>query len=127
MDHLYDNWNRLQKELSHKSGQIFCNKREIWWCSLGMNIGTELYGKNELFERPVLIIKVYNRETILILPLTSKDKEGKYYAEVRSDVVVSRAVLSQGRTISTKRLSRKVGRISKDNYMEVRLKYLKSI
>jgi len=45
IDESHDNWNKLQKELSDKTDPIFCNKREIWWCSIGMNIGTELYGK----------------------------------------------------------------------------------
>lgn len=127
MGNLHDDWNKLQKELSDKTAPIFCNTREIWWCSLGMNIGTELYGKNNLFERPALVLKVYNKETILVAPLTSKFKAGKYYASVTFGEVVSRAVLSQVRTISTKRLSRKIGRIAKENFQEVLDKYLKSI
>lgn len=127
IDDSHDNWNKLQKELSNMTEPIFCNRREIWWCSIGMNIGTELYGKNELFERPVLIMKVYNKETALIVPLTSKIKFGKYYSDVVFGNVTSRAVLSQARTVSTKRLSRKLGRISKENFIEVKQKYIKSL
>ena len=127
MNDIYDDWNILKKNLSKKTRKVYCNKREIWWCSIGMNIGTELYGKNDLFERPVLILKVYNKETILVVPLTSKVKEGIYYSAVALGNVISRAVLSQSRTINTKRLSRKVGRISKQNFSDVLKNYLKSI
>ena len=127
MNNPHDDWNKLQKNLAVKIENVFCNEREIWWCSLGMNIGTELFGKNELFERPVLVLKVYNKETIKILPLTSKAKKGKYYSPVILDNVMSNAVLSQARTISTKRLSRKVGRISEENFAEVKDKYRDSI
>ncbi|MFA6601726.1 MAG: type II toxin-antitoxin system PemK/MazF family toxin [Candidatus Paceibacterota bacterium] len=127
MSKRHDEWNRLQQALSNKTTEVFCNKREIWWCSIGMNIGTELYGKNELFERPVLILKVYNKETALVIPLTSKLKEGKYYSPVKIGNSISNAVLSQVRTISTKRLSRKVGKISSQNYNEVLQKYLGSV
>jgi hypothetical protein len=47
-------------------------------------------------------MKVYNKETALIVPLTSKIKSGKYYSDVVFGNVTSRAVLSQARTISTK-------------------------
>ena len=45
LDNLYDNWNSLKKHLAKKPADVYCNTREIWWCSVGMNIGTELYGK----------------------------------------------------------------------------------
>ncbi len=30
------------------------------WCSIGINVGDEEDGKNELYERPVLVIKKFN-------------------------------------------------------------------
>ena len=124
---IFNNWNTLKQQLSEREATTFCNKREIWWCSIGMNIGTELYGKNDLFERPVLVLKVYNKETIFVLPLTSKVKEGKYHVEVPLGGVTSCAVLSQGKTISTKRLSRKVGRVSKNDFRNIYNKYIQSL
>ncbi|MEI8249363.1 MAG: type II toxin-antitoxin system PemK/MazF family toxin [Candidatus Taylorbacteria bacterium] len=117
----------MKQKLSTKKAVIFCNEREIWWCSIGMNIGTELFGKNELYERPVLIFKVYNRETVTIIPLTSNRKEGVYYSDITVNSFTSQVVLSQVRVISTKRLSRKIGRISKENFFEIKNKYLHSL
>lgn len=118
----------LKKFLSKREINIYCNVREIWWCSIGMNIGSEIYGKNEFFERPILIIKVYNKETISVIPLTSKIKYGKYYfSPIILKNTYSCAVLSQTRTISSKRLSRKIGRISRNNFQDVWKHYLLSL
>ena len=127
MDKDFDKWTKIKKIIDASDKRIFCNQREIWWCSIGENIGTEFCGKNNLYERPVLIMKVYNVDTIKILPLTSKIKNGKYFVEVKNDKVISFGSLSQVKTISTKRLSRKVGRISKDNFRIVLQKYVESI
>ncbi len=70
---------------------------------MGMNIGTEIYGKNERFERPVLIIHVYNSETALVLPVTTKANNRKYYFPIHFNGKDSFVLLSQPRTVSTRR------------------------
>lgn len=59
---LFDIWNGNKKKLDgRKSSQSFTNfkEREIWFCSVGKNIGTELNGRyekrNDTFSRPVLV------------------------------------------------------------------------
>ena len=100
----FDNWNKLKKQLEINETKIFANVRDIWWCSIGLNVGTELCGKNEFFERPVLVIKVFNKDTIKVVPLTSKEKSGRYYFELNFNGIKSYASLSQVKTISTRRL-----------------------
>ncbi len=124
----FDSWNELKKKISKQEKIIFCNKREIWWCSIGMNVGTELFGKNELFERPILVLKVFNKETVKIVPLTTKYKEDdKHYSPVTLGEITSYAVFTHVRTVSTKRLSRKVGRIPKIQFQEIIQKYKDSL
>ena len=127
MEKIYNAWNNIKIFLSKEGKEIFCNKREIWWCSLGMNLGKEMFGKNDLFERPVLVLKVYNKETIKIVPLSSKEKTGDYYVKIKVGDISSSAVLSQVRTISTKRLSRKVSRLDKLQFNEVIRRYKDTI
>ena len=79
MEKEYDKWNQLKKSLSIKESTIFFHEREIWYCSLGKNIGYEEDGKNELFERPVLVIRKFNNEIFLAIPLTSSKKDNEYY------------------------------------------------
>ncbi len=116
---LFDVWNNLKKKLHAKSKPAFCNTREVWWCSIGMNIGTELYGKNELFERPILVLQVFNKETIQVVPLTTKQKFDKYHSKIVFKNIESYATFTHIKTISTKRLSRKMGRISKSQFEKI--------
>jgi mRNA interferase MazF len=123
----FDGWNRLKKQLDARETEVYVNVREIWWCSFGLNIGTELYGKHELFERPVLVMKVYNRNTLKIVPLTSHGQVSKYYSLVILGTMESYASLTQSKTISTKRLSRKIGRIDVTQFKEILQKYKDSL
>ncbi len=127
MEKDFDKWNDLKKEIDSKSVPIYANRRELWWCSFGLNIGTEMYGKNELFERPVLILKVYNKETLKVIPLTTKSNSTKYHHKVILGEVLSYASLNQAKTISTKRLSRKIGRIDNVQFRTVLQKYKGSL
>jgi mRNA-degrading endonuclease toxin of MazEF toxin-antitoxin module len=92
-----------------------------------LNIGTELYGKNDLFERPILVIKVFNNETIKVLPLTSGQKLGKYYFPIDFKNGTSYAAFTHAKTISTKRLSRKVGRVDSVQFNKVVQAYKDSL
>jgi mRNA interferase MazF len=119
----FDTWNTIKKNIESSTTVIYANKREIWWCSFGLNVGTELCGKNELFERPVLVLNVFNKNTIQVVPLTSQVKTGRYFTPVTFEEITSYASLSQVKTISTKRLSRKICRITTEEYNRVKEVY----
>jgi mRNA-degrading endonuclease toxin of MazEF toxin-antitoxin module len=122
----FDLWNEKKKEIEQSDVQRLCREREVWWCSLGVNIGSEQDGKNELFERPVLILKRYSMDLILILPITSVEKDNMYYVKIKS-VMSSSVILSQIRSIDSKRLLRKVGILSVKDYLLVLLKLFKTL
>lgn len=44
----FDNWNILKKKIETDRDEFFCNRREIWWCNLGINTGSESCGKTVL-------------------------------------------------------------------------------
>jgi mRNA interferase MazF len=127
MEKDFDNWNKLKKELEINQTKIFANVRDIWWCSIGLNVGTELCGKNEFFERPILVMKVFNKDTIKVVPLTSKEKTGKYFFELNFNGIKSYASLSQIKTISTRRLSRKISRLDKQQFINLVSAYKSSL
>lgn len=58
---------------------------EIWWCRVGVNIGTEVYGKGEEFTRPVLVINNEGSESCICIPISSKVKNAKYSCVVKTD------------------------------------------
>ena len=119
MEHDFDKWNKLKKNLSDKKSNIFFHEREIWFCSLGKNIGFEEDGKNELFERPILIIKKFNNDIFLAIPLTSSKKNNKYYFHYEINGEMYSGILSQIRLLDRKRLSRKIGMIKEEDFNKI--------
>lgn len=118
-------WAKLKIRLDLKDKGIMFGEREIWWASLGMNIGFEQNGKNETFERPILILKKFNLDLFWMLPLTSKEKIGKYYFFVEYKGEKSYVILSQIRLISNKRLLRKIRMLPKKEFDEIKKKIKK--
>jgi mRNA interferase MazF len=53
----FDDWIEDKKHINQKTKLVTFKKGDIWWASIGVNIGSEIDGKNSEFERPVLIIK----------------------------------------------------------------------
>jgi mRNA interferase MazF len=115
MEKDFDAWNKEKKIVDKKTvnKNLYFYAREIWWCSAGLNVGVEADGKNENFERPMLIIKKFNADMVWVLPLTTKEKVNKYHFKLTHETIKSWVILSQVKTISTKRLLRKIGSISK--------------
>ena len=104
----FDGWNTIKKEVNESIFADYIHEREVWWCSLGINIGFEEDGKNASFERPVLILKKFSKEVVLIVPLSTKVKNHPYHFPHLHDGQEYSALLSQVRVISTKRLLRKI-------------------
>jgi mRNA interferase MazF len=104
----FDRWNEKKKHVDRSPFLDFVNEREVWWCTLGVNVGSEQDGSPEFFERPVLVVRKFNKEMVLVVPLTSAPRRTPYHIVVRHAGVEFAAVISQVRLISTKRLARKV-------------------
>lgn len=118
------NWTKLKIRI-HVSGRLaYPRERQIWWVSLGQNIGVEINGKNNRFERPVLVLKKYNDDACLVLPLSSKNKVGSFYFQFKnSNSEISVVNLSQARSISSKRFIRKIEKISTEDFDEVKTRF----
>lgn len=114
----FDGWNKIKKALESRN-PVFCNTREIWWCSLGANVGTETSGKNELFERPVLVLRVYNVNSIVVVPLTSVPKDDPFHFHITYEGKDGWIILSHARTISSKRLQRKLWRLDLQTFKKL--------
>ena len=112
MEKDFDQWNKIKKTLNNKNVNFSCSHREIWWCSIGFNIGSEQNGRNRFFDRPVLILKKFNNQTILVVSITSTLKEDQYNFTIEDENQFSSVLLTQIRLLSTKRLRRFVRKIS---------------
>ncbi len=111
----FKKWHGIKENLDVRKSEVFFHEREVWWCSLGVNIGFEQDGTGKDFQRPVVIIKKFNLDACLIVPLTTTKKKGKYYFVVGEvDGREATAILSQVRFIDRKRLANKVGILDED-------------
>lgn len=106
----FDSWNIYKKNIEENSKSRFYRARDIWWCSMGINIGDEQDGTGKNFDRPVVVIKGFNKNIFFGVTLTGKEKHGKFYFYLgKIGNKDSSAVLSQVRLFDTKRLVRKIG------------------
>lgn len=96
--------------------EFYVYEREVWWASLGENVGSETNGKNFHFERPVIIIKKFSKDMLFVIPTTTKTKIGTWYQPIEYGDVQTQAILAQARTISARRLIRKIGNISPEQF-----------
>lgn len=117
----FDSWN-IQKKAIHNLGtNKFYHPRDIWWCNLGVNIGFEQDGTGIEKERPVVIIRGFNKSVCLIIPLTTSQKSNKYYLKLgKVDNKKASAIISQIRLIDTKRLTNKIGIINKKKFEKIK-------
>lgn len=126
----FDTWNLKKKQLEGCGLEFLSfHERQIWWCTLGLNLGDEQDGKNELFERPVLVFKKFNSRIAWVIPLTTKKKEGPYYFPLHTSglLKISYLILSQIRLVSVKRFRRRVGGISLSQFTQVQKKFSRLI
>ena len=124
MDSQYNNWNEIKITIEYENIIVGFKERDIFYMSIGKNIGFEQDGKGENFVRPVVIIKGFNKNMFFGIPLSTKMKEGKFYYKFRfqkkDELVENIALLSQMRLFSTKRLLNKIGVISKEDFIKMK-------
>jgi mRNA interferase MazF len=113
-------WFVLKKRIDASPILFYAHPREVWWCSLGVNIGAEIDGKHETFERPVLVMRVYSTESQFVLPLTTVIKDDDFHFKIATQRQTAWAKLTQGRVISTKRLLRKVDVVDSEQFNKLR-------
>ncbi len=120
----YNKWNTKKQELqeSDRTKDVYFKEGQIWWCSLGQNIGNESFGKGENFRRPILILKKLSGDLCIALPLTSKEKNGTWFIEITLHGEKKWVMLYQIRTINKKRFSIKIGELDTTDFQRVKEK-----
>jgi len=64
----FEEWGKqkiILDKRNRKSTKVYPKEREVWVCSVGINIGFEQNGNNKSFERPVLVFKKFNNRMVL--------------------------------------------------------------
>lgn len=119
-------WLKKQIQISDRvKNPPHIHEREIWWCHVGYNIGYEEMGKGEHFQRPVLILKKFNNNLFMGVLLSSKLKEdNKHYKKITFDNKEISAMISQTRTMDSKRLIEKMGTLDQKDFELVKSEFL---
>lgn len=120
----FDSWNEVKKELNRRMQIPKFYAGDIWWCSIGINIDCEEDGKNESFDRPVLVFRKLARNKFYGIPLSTQPQRFENYMHAfKFDGKDAYVLLDQMRVMSANRL-REYGhyKISKKNYAIIKHK-----
>jgi len=116
----FDKWNTEKKQTNAEQPRLY-TVREVWWCRLGVNVGSEQDGSGRAFLRPVVIVRGFGADTCMIIPLTTSSR--RHPLRVPVGVVQGEeasAILSQIRVVDTRRLVEKVGFLDKGMFGRIR-------
>ena len=117
----FDVWNIQKQRVHNNESHKLYHEREVWWCSLGTNVGFEQDGTGQYGERPVLIVKGFSAQVCVVIPLTTTKKINPYHVPLGLvDEKEAFAITSQIRLIDTRRLVYKVGFIDRDIFEAIR-------
>jgi len=120
MEKNFDRWNEVKKRTNTERPRLY-TVREIWWCKLGVNIGTEQDGKGEWYDRPCVIMRGFGPDACLVIPLTTSTHEHSLRISIGLvEGQEARANLSQMRVVDTRRLTRRIGFLEKKVFLELR-------
>lgn len=112
----FDTWNEKKRQTNDELPRLY-TVREIWWCRLGVNIGTEQDGKGEWYVRPCVIMRGFGPDACLVVPLTTSAREHALRVPIGLvEGSEARANLSQIRIIDTRRLQNRIGFLDKDAF-----------
>ena len=110
----YKDWMYIKDDVQHKKHLHNFKEWEIWWCTVGENVGVEINGKGSHFMRPVIIFKKFNRVFFTGIPLTTKDHTNEFpdwYVHFTFKGKDEYAGIHQIRNHSAYRLYRKIGEL----------------
>ncbi len=116
----FNNWNIRKIKIDQNKNFNHPRAREIWWCSIGINIGSESFGKGTRYTRPVLVINNEGGEMFIGIPLTSKIKNRKYSCVIKTnDNILHTALVYQIRSFDKRRLTERKYILSQGEYIKV--------
>ena len=117
----FDGWNQEKKMIHERNDDKLYNEREIWWSSLGVNVGFEQDGTGVEYQRPVLIVRGMSKDTCYVVPLTTSSKRHKYRINIGIiDGESAAAIMSQLRLIDVKRLVNKLCFLDQNTFTKIR-------
>lgn len=120
----FKGWHNKKAHINKSENRPHFHEREIWWCSLGVNVGFEQDGRGKDFLRPVIIFKKFNNEIFWGIPLTHAKKDSPFYFLFSIEKEISSTgILSQIRLTDASRLSHKLGDMKHTDFESLKKKF----
>jgi len=116
----FQKWIAKKEQLHNRNSTPHFKHANIYWCGLGENIGDEENGKSELFSRPVLIIRKFNKNLFWGVPLTTKIKDTPYYTKITFQGKEQCAMITHLRLMDAKRLYKRMGELDQVDFQKVK-------
>lgn len=113
-------WHTEKSRIQNSTYKPFFKEKEIWWCSIGLNIGHEEDGKGINFRRPILVLRKLSEDTFFGVPLSSKLKLGSYFYNFSYSDQHNTALLAQLRMSDSGRLDRILGVVSEKDFDNIK-------
>ena len=104
--------------LTHRPPYV--SEGDIWWASIGENIGSEVNGKSNLFSRPVIVFKKLAHGFYFVIPTSTKNKTGSWYVPYKHQSINNVACLHQARAIDYRRILSKLGTLDDADFARIR-------
>ena len=113
-------WVRVKTFLNALVNRPQFNEKEVWWCTLGVNVGDEENGKGDQFTRPVVVVKKFNKKLFLGIPLTGTVNNNDYYHKVMFKGKAQSAMISQVRALDSKRMQVLMGKMNEADFKSLK-------
>lgn len=114
-------WIGLKEKLDAKQSAVpHVSEAQIWWASLGENVGFEINGKSQLFTRPVLIYRKLAPGFYFVIPVTTQLKSGTWYVPFKQSGKAMTACLHQARALDHRRLWTKLGWLDESDFLRIK-------
>lgn len=111
----FDRWNGKKKMLDAAGiNGPHCHEREIWWCSIGVNVGSEQHSQTSDFSRPVVVVRRFTEDIFWGVPLTTKTMKLPFRVRLELGGIANDALILQMRVYDRKRLVRQIGVVPQD-------------
>jgi mRNA interferase MazF len=131
MEENFDKWNQIKKNVQEDEKNRLFKQRDIFFITMGQNIGFEQNGKGENFVRPIVILKKITNQMFIGIPLSSQIKDGdwffKFEFNIKDKISLNIAILPQIRMFSSKRLLNKIGVMKIEDFEKMKDKIKKFI
>lgn len=115
-------WAKVAEEVERRKRPDFVKTGAVFWCNIGVGVGSELVGKGQEFTRPVLVLAMLDKSSVLVVPTTTKFQTGSHYMPIVLNGHPETLALHQFRVVDTLRLGDFIDEVMEQDIKEARRK-----